>query len=177
MPEPLLFRQTKRSDRHFRKMKAKACLESAGGAPCCKLHFLIPMWPSRCVGEHSGSTLFGSPSARINWRHELARMISGLSKEALDKVEGSPMAGSTVPEALHRGKKCFVGRDAPLKEQLGRSHYGRFPLNMRLPKSGLDETGDEPISDTVARKRGHTSRPANPRLAPHQLVKTSVTSY
>ena len=73
-------------------------------------------------------------------------MISSLSKEALYQSLGIADGSVNNPEALHRGKKCFLGRDAPLKEQLGRSHYGRFPQYSRLPQSGVEETGDEPIA-------------------------------
>ena len=51
------------------------------------------------------------------------------------------MAGVNNPEALHRGKKCFVGRDAPLKEQLGRSHYGRFPRICGSPSPASTKQG------------------------------------
>ena len=122
----------------------------AGRRPSASLqaYFLIPMWSSRCVGEHSGSTLFGGPSARINWRHELARMISRLNKEAVDQGLGIAESRVDNPEALHRGKKRFVGPDAPLKEQLRRSHHGRFPKYSRL-------------SSPASRKQG-TNRSAMP---------------
>ena len=43
----------------------------------------------------------------------------GLNKEALDQSLGIADGRVNNPEALHRGKKRFVGPDAPLKEQLG----------------------------------------------------------
>jgi hypothetical protein len=82
-------------------------------------------------------------------------MISRLSKEALDQGLGIADGRVNDPQALHRRKKRFVGRDAPMKEHLRRAHYGRFPKNSRLPQSGVEETGGEPISYVLARKRDH----------------------
>ena len=105
MPEPLLFRHPN-GQAATSKNEGKSVLGGRRPSASLQAYFLIPMWSSRCVGEHSGSTLFGGPSARINWRHELARMISRLSKEALDQGLGIAEAGSTIP------RRSIVGRNA-----------------------------------------------------------------